>query len=121
MGGPGVRETLTLGARGSRSVSLAPLIGLPRLRSLVAPPGTLADPTEIAGLNRLEYLELGSQEWGVLLEADAVPQGLLAAAVNGPFDEDPLAVAGLANELLALWGRPRILQTIVEGDLGLQA
>ncbi|MFI9065700.1 SMI1/KNR4 family protein [Streptomyces sp. NPDC053429] len=114
-------ETLTLGARGSRSVSLAPLIGLPRLRSLVAQPGTLADPTEITGLNGLEYLELGSQEWGVLLDADAVPQGLLAAAVNGPFDEDPLAVAGLANELLALWGRPRILQTVVEGDLGPQA
>ncbi|MFF7082133.1 hypothetical protein [Streptomyces lavendulae] len=55
---------------------------------------------------------------GPLLDADAVPQGLLAAAVNGPFDEDPMTVAGLANELLALWGRPRITQTVVEGDLG---
>ncbi|MFJ8165873.1 SMI1/KNR4 family protein [Streptomyces sp. NPDC096136] len=113
-------EALTLGARGGHPVSLAPLMGRPRLRSLSAQPGTLADPTEIGGLTGLEYLELGSQEWGALLDADAVPQGLLAAAVNGPFDEDPLAVAGLANELLALWGRPRITQTLVEGDLGPQ-
>ncbi|MEU8435973.1 SMI1/KNR4 family protein [Streptomyces sp. NPDC029216] len=111
-------EALTIGARAGRPVGLAPLMGLPRLRSLAAHPGALADPKEIAGLTGLEYLELGSQEWDALLDADAVPQGLLAAAVNGPFDEDPLAVAGLANELLALWGRPRIAQTVVEGDLG---
>ncbi|MFJ8208991.1 SMI1/KNR4 family protein [Streptomyces sp. NPDC096033] len=117
---PGL-EALRLGASGGRPVTLAPLIGLPRLRSLAAEPGTLVDPAEIAALTGLEYLELGSREWSALLDADGVPQGLLAAAVNGPFEEDPLAVAGLANELLALWGRPRITQTVVEGDLGTRA
>ncbi|WP_229849112.1 SMI1/KNR4 family protein [Streptomyces melanogenes] len=116
---PGL-EALALDVRGGRPVGLAPLMGLPRLRSLVAHPGALADPTEIAELTGLEYLGMGSREWGDVLDADAVPEGLLAVAVSGPFDEDPLAVAGLANELLALWGRPRIAQSVVEGYLGLE-
>ncbi len=98
--------------------SLAPLTGLPRLRTLTAYPGTLADPLEIAELTGLEYLELGPQEWRVLLDAKAVPRGLSAAAIEARHDEDPLAVADLANELLALWDRPPIIRTVVEGTLG---
>ncbi|MFB7620627.1 SMI1/KNR4 family protein [Kitasatospora sp. NPDC056181] len=114
---PGL-EVLSVGMSTGQPISIAPLTGLPRLRTLSAHPGTLADPWEIAGLTGLEYLELGSQEWRVLLDADIVPRGLLAVAINAPFDEDPLAVADLANELLALWDRPPITLTTIEGDLG---
>lgn len=98
-------------------VSLAPVAGLPRLRSLVASPGTLADPLEVAGLTGLEYLEVGAREWRVLLDAGAVPRTLKAAAVMVR-DQDHLPVVALANEILALRDRPRIAQTLIEGDLG---
>ncbi|MFB7374810.1 hypothetical protein ACFC0D_33785 [Streptomyces sp. NPDC056222] len=58
------------------------------------------------------------QEWRVLLDAKAVPRGLSAATIEIRQDEDPLAIADLANELLALWDRPPIIRTVVEGDLG---
>jgi hypothetical protein len=84
----------------------------------VGRPGTLADPLEIAGLTGLEFLELGPREWRVLLDGGAVPRNLLAAAVAVRQGDDPLAVADLANELLALWDRPPIVRTVIEGDLG---
>lgn len=93
-------------------------MGLPRLRTLIAYPGTIADPREIAGLTALEYLELGPQDWCVLLDAKAVPRGLSAAFIEVGHDEDPLPVVDLANELLALWDRPSIIRTVVAGDLG---
>ncbi|MFD0531579.1 SMI1/KNR4 family protein [Kitasatospora arboriphila] len=96
---------------------LAPVAGLPRLRTLTAWPGTLADPLEIAGLTGLEFLELGPREWRVLLDAGAVPRSLSAAAVKVG-DGDHLPVVDLANEILALWGRPPIDRTLLEGDLG---
>ncbi|AUY47649.1 SMI1/KNR4 family protein [Streptomyces sp. CB01881] len=114
---PGL-EVLSIGMSTSQQVSLAPLIGLPRLRTLSAHPGTLADPLEITELTGLEYLELGSHEWRVLLDANVVPRSLLAAAVKAPYDGDPLALADLVNELLALWDRPPITRTVIEGDLG---
>lgn len=110
-------EVLSIGDWDGTPFSLAPVAGLPRLRTLTAWPGTLADPLEIAGLTGLECLELGAQEWRVLLDAGAVPRTLKAAAVK-VLDHDHLPVVALANEILALWDRPQIVQTLIEGDLG---
>ncbi|WP_308401488.1 hypothetical protein [Streptomyces sp. AP-93] len=114
---PGL-EAVSIGSWNGPPFSLAPLTGLPRLRTLSAYPGTLADPTEVAGLTRLEFLEVGPLEWRVLLDAGAVPRSLSAAAIVVHGDQDPLSVAAIANELLALWDRPRIIRTVLEGDLG---
>ncbi|MFI5520725.1 SMI1/KNR4 family protein [Streptomyces platensis] len=114
---PGL-EVLSIGVWDDEPLSLAPVTGLPRLRTLTAYPGTLADPLEIAKLTGLEFLELGPQEWRVLLDAGAVPPSLLAAAIKVHGDQDPLPLVALANEILALWDRPQIIQTVLEGDLG---
>ncbi|MFF9347721.1 SMI1/KNR4 family protein [Streptomyces sp. NPDC014734] len=111
-------EVLGIGVRDDEPVGLAPVVGLPRLRTLSACPGTLADPLEIAELTGLEFLELGPEEWRALLDADAVPRGLSAAAIEVRGDHDPLVIADLANEILGLCDRPPIARTIVEGDLG---
>lgn len=110
-------EVLSIGAWDGTPFSLAPVAGLPRLRTLTAMPGTLADPLEIAELTALEFLEIGAQEWRVLLDAGAVPRTLKAAAIQVR-DQDHLPVVALANEILALWDRPKIVQTLVAGDLG---
>ncbi|MFF4399796.1 SMI1/KNR4 family protein [Streptomyces sp. NPDC001480] len=114
---PGL-EVLSIGVWDAEPLSLAPVIGLPRLRTLTAYPGTLADPVQIAELTGLEFLELGPQEWRVLLDAGAVPRSLSAAAITVHGDQDPLPTVAVANELLALWHRPRIIKTVLEGDLG---
>lgn len=114
---PGL-EVLSIGVWDDEPLSLAPVTGLTRLRTLTAYPGTLADPLEIAKLTGLEFLELGPQEWRVLLDAGAVPRSLLAAAIKVHGDQDPLPLVALANEILALWDRPQIIQTVLEGDLG---
>lgn len=110
-------EVLSIGVWGGEPLSLAPVAGLPRLRTLVASSGTLADPLEIATLTGLEFLKLGPREWRVLLDAGAVPRSLSAAAIDAHSNERPLPVVALANELLALWDRPLITQTILEGHL----
>ncbi|MFB7209023.1 SMI1/KNR4 family protein [Streptomyces sp. NPDC056255] len=114
---PGL-EVLSIGVWEAEPLSLSPVMELPRLRTLAAYPGTLADPLEIAGLTALEFLELGPEEWRVLLDAGAVPRSLSAAAITVHGTRDPLPIVGLANELLALWDRPQIIQTVLEGDLG---
>jgi cell wall assembly regulator SMI1 len=111
-------EVLSIGVWESEPLSLAPVIGLPRLRTLTAYPGTLADPLEITKLTGLEFLELGPDEWRVLLDAGAVPRNLSAAAIEVQGDRHPIPIVDIANELLALWDRPPITQTIVEGHLG---
>lgn len=93
------------------------MAGLPRLRTLSAYPRTLADPLETARLTGLEYLELGPEEWRVLLDADAVPRSLLAAGIEVHGDRHPLPVVDLANELLARWDRPPMTRTVLEGEL----
>ena len=113
---PGL-EVLSIGVWDGEPLTLAPVTGLPRLRTLTAFPGTLADPLEIAGLTGLEFLELGLQEWRVLLDAGAVPRGLLAAAIMVPGNRHPLPIVAIANELLALWDRPPITQNTLEGHL----
>ncbi|MEV5339661.1 SMI1/KNR4 family protein [Streptomyces sp. NPDC052676] len=110
-------EVLSIGVWEGEPLSLAPVAGLPRLRTLTAYPGTLADPLEITELTGLEYLELGPREWRVLLDARAVPRGLSAAGIEVHGDADPLAVVELANEILALWDRPLISRTVLEGTL----
>ncbi|MET8170406.1 SMI1/KNR4 family protein [Streptomyces sp. NPDC005329] len=114
---PGL-EALSIGVWDSAPLSLAPFTGLPRLRTLTAYPGTLADPLEITELPGLEFLQLGPQEWRVLLDARAVPRSLSAAAIVVHGNQDPLPVVALANEILALWDRPRIVQTVLEGAVG---
>ncbi|MET9879908.1 SMI1/KNR4 family protein [Actinacidiphila glaucinigra] len=111
-------EVLHIGVWEGEPLSLAPVVGLPRLRALTAYPGTLADPLEIAKLTGLEYLELGPEQWRVLLDAGAVPRGLLAAAIEVHGTQHPLRIVDLANEILALWDRPPITVTVLEGHLG---
>ncbi|GGW43086.1 SMI1/KNR4 family protein [Streptomyces xantholiticus] len=111
-------EVLRIGAWEGEPLSLAPVVGLPRLRTLTACPGTLADPLEIAELTGLEFLELGPDEWRVLLDAGAVPRSLSAAAIDVQGDRHPFPIVALADELLALWDRPRIPRTVLEGHLG---
>ncbi len=107
-------EVLCIGWRKGEPVSLAPVVGLPRLRTLTAIPGALADPLEIAGLTGLEYLSLGPEEWRVLLDAGAVPRSLSAAGIEVQGEQPPLPILDLANELLALWGRPLIGRTVLD-------
>lgn len=110
-------EVLSIGVWEKEPLSLAPVFGLPRLRTLSAYPGTLADACEIARLTHLEYLELPPAEWRVLLDAGAVPTGLLAAGIEARRQRDnPLRTIALANEILALYGRPPIAGiTVLEG------
>ncbi len=112
---PGL-EVLSLGVWDGEPFSLAPVTGLPRLRTLMACQGTLADPLEIARLRGLEYLELGPEDWRVLLDAGAVPRSLLAAGIEVRGDRHPLRMVALTNEILALWDRPPITRTVLDGD-----
>jgi cell wall assembly regulator SMI1 len=107
-------EVLGIGWWNGEPFRLAPVVGLPRLRTLTALPRTLADPLEVAKLTGLEFLELGPAEWRVLLDAGAVPRTLLAAAITDHGQPNPLPIVDLANELLALWDRPPITRTILE-------
>jgi cell wall assembly regulator SMI1 len=116
-------EALTIGVWEGEPVSLAPLIGLPRLRALTAYAGTLANPLEIASLTHLEYLAVGVDDWRALLDADAVPPNLLAANMEGSLNPllDPPAGSAiyieLANDIAARWGRIDRRTTLIEGDL----
>ncbi|MGX1268235.1 cell wall assembly regulator SMI1 [Streptomyces phaeoluteigriseus] len=114
---PGL-EVLSIGVWEGEPLSLAPVTGLPRLRTLTAYPGTLANPLEIAELTGLEFLDLGPEDWRVLLDAGAVPRGLAAAAIEVHGQQHPLPIVELANEILALWDRPLITVSVIEGDLG---
>ncbi|MFH9174333.1 SMI1/KNR4 family protein [Streptomyces albogriseolus] len=113
---PGL-EVLSIGVWEKEPLSLVPVFDLPRLRTLSAYPGTLADPCEISRLTHLEYLELPPAEWRVLLDAGAVPTGLLAAGIDAHRQRDnPLHTIALANEILTLYGRPSITGiTVLEG------
>jgi cell wall assembly regulator SMI1 len=111
-------EVLNIGVWDGEPFSLAPVTGLPRLRTLTAYPGTLADPLEVTKLTGLEFLGLGPEQWRVLLDAGAVPRSLSAAAIEVHGKRHPLSIVAVANELLALWDRPPITQTTLEGHLG---
>ncbi|MDT0400652.1 MULTISPECIES: SMI1/KNR4 family protein [Streptomyces] len=106
-------EVLRVGGRQGTPVGLAPLAGLPRLRTLTADAGTLADPLEITGLTGLEYLSLAPEDWRTLLDAHAVPRNLLAAGIELRGEQPPFPVLDLADELLALRNRPLITRTVL--------
>ncbi|MFC4909746.1 SMI1/KNR4 family protein [Actinomadura gamaensis] len=112
-------EVLSLGTGEGDPVSLAALFDCPKLRTLTAAPGTLADPLEIVRLTGLEYLSLPAAYWRVLLDADAVPRSLLAAGFAGfeGYTDDPLGCVEVANRLLDLFTGPPLTQTVVEGVL----
>ncbi|MGW0606609.1 SMI1/KNR4 family protein [Streptomyces sp. NPDC002640] len=111
-------EVLCVSLPDGPPADLAPLAGLPRLRTLSALPGTLADPRQIGALSGLEYLELGPAEWRTLLDAGAVPRGLAAARIITQGLDEPGPPVALSNEILALWGRPPLVRAVVDGDLG---
>jgi cell wall assembly regulator SMI1 len=93
-------------------VDLTPLLDRPRIRTLDAPPGTLADPRQIDRLPGLEYLSRGLREWRTVLDGGSVPSGLLAARVAGRYGDDDLAaIVTTATEVLGRWGRPLIQVT----------
>jgi cell wall assembly regulator SMI1 len=111
-------EVLCIGTWSGERLSLAPVFGLPRLRTLTAYPGTLADPTEIGRLTGLEFLSVGPAEWRTLLDADAVPRTLAAAAiVEHSHGAGLYEIEALANEILASFGRPQITRFTLEFDL----
>ncbi len=100
-------------------LSLAPVTGLPRLRTLTAYPGTLADPLEIAE-------RPGSSSWnsGRRIGVSCSMPKLSRVACRPPPSRSTAPatcsqrLAALANELLALWDRPPITRTTLEGNLG---
>jgi cell wall assembly regulator SMI1 len=104
-------------------LDLTPLARLPKLRTLCADPGTLAHPLQIADIAALEYLELGPLDWRTLLDANAVPDSLLAAEITvrgNPVPQpqpDPARYIALANEIIALWKGPQIEETVIDGQL----
>jgi len=118
---PGL-EVLHIGSAGAWEgpVSLAAFASLPRLRTLSVADGVLADPLEIGGLRHLESLEAGPGSWRVLLDAGAVPPDLMYAGFtwSSPANRPELEfLTSLSNEIAALWNRPQITTTVLEGDL----
>ncbi|MFF7177016.1 SMI1/KNR4 family protein [Streptomyces sp. NPDC008121] len=109
-------EVLCIGVWDDAPVDLTPVVGLPRLRTLTAYPGTLADPRQIGRLG-LEYLDIGPAEWRALLDAKAVPRSLAAAGITTHGLRDHGRLGDLSNEILALWGRPPIVRTVLVGEL----
>jgi cell wall assembly regulator SMI1 len=82
--------------------SLAPLAGLPRLRTLVAKPGSVTNLETVASLDALEYLKLGTDEWRQIVDTDVVPPNLLAAGV-APCGENTTAHREIRKQLRDLW------------------
>lgn len=71
---------------GSEPVSLAPIAGLPRLRTVEATAGSITDVLALGTLGNLEYLEIGVAEWNILLDAGQVPPSLKACGVDSGLD-----------------------------------
>lgn len=115
-------EVLDVGKNKTKRVRIAPAVGLPRLRTLTASPGAIADPLQIGNLDRLEYLRIGVDEWRALLDAGAVPRSLLAGAVDTGFGvrADLHVVADLLGRIRSLWGLPPAERAItVRGQIDL--
>jgi cell wall assembly regulator SMI1 len=110
-------EVLTIGFWDDAPSDLRPLVGLPRLRTLDAMPGKVADPLVIGRLTRLEYLELGLADWRALLDAGAVPRSLLAAGISG-YNLNPTEVDEVYDALIRLWGGTGLRTVTIEGVLG---
>ena len=109
-------EVLQIGHWDSEPTDLTPLLGLPRLRTLTAEPGKIADPLVIGGLDRLEYLEIGLTEWQTLLAADAIPDSLLAVGISG-YSLDRVQVDDVYDRLIRSRGGRAITAVTIEGRL----
>jgi hypothetical protein len=109
-------EVLVVGSWDDAPSDLAPLVGLPRLRTLIAEPGKIADPLVIGKLDHLEYLEIGLADWQALLDADAVPGSLLAAGISGRVG-DPAAVDAVYDQLIQRWGGEPLRTVTIRGSL----
>lgn len=110
-------QVILIGTRQNPPLSLASLAGLPLVRTIIAAAGTVSDVTAVARMPALEYLQLGLAEWLALLRAGAVPPWLRAAGISPDLTSDPVQYVELANELLALFGRPLIKRTVLEGRI----
>jgi hypothetical protein len=111
-------EVLKIGYWDEEPSDLAPLLGLPRLRTLTALPGKIVDPLVIGRLDRLEYLDIGLDEWQTLLAADAVPESLLAAGISG-YGLDRAQVDDVYDRLIRSRGGSPLTALTIEGHLGL--
>lgn len=109
-------EVLQIGHWDAAPSDLSPLVGLPRLRTVTAEPGTIVDPLVIGQLGHLEYLEIGLDEWQTLIAADTVPTSLLAAGISG-YDLDQAEVDAVYDELIRRWGGAGLHTVTIEGDL----
>ncbi|MFI2366731.1 SMI1/KNR4 family protein [Promicromonospora sp. NPDC019610] len=109
-------EVLQIGYWDNEPTDLTPLLGLPRLRTLTAQPGKIADPLVIRELGQLEYLEIGLAEWQALLAADAVPDSLLAAGISG-YSLDQGQVEDVYNRLIQSRGGTAFTTVTIEGRL----
>ncbi|MFD2795252.1 SMI1/KNR4 family protein [Promicromonospora vindobonensis] len=109
-------EVLQIGYWDNEQADLTPLLGLPRLRTLTAQPGKIADPLVIGGLDRLEYLEIGLTEWQALLAADAIPDTLLAAGISG-YSLDRDQVDDVYDRLIRSRGGRALTAVTIEGRL----
>ncbi|MCV7068677.1 SMI1/KNR4 family protein [Mycolicibacterium farcinogenes] len=96
-------EVLSIGTLDTPA-DLGPLLDHPRIRTISAIPGVLVDPLQLNRFPALEYLSIGLTEWRILLDAGQVPPQLLAAGI----EESGHDLATTANDILRLWGRPRI-------------
>lgn len=103
-------EVLSLGRLDS-PVDLGPLLDHPRIRTIDAAAGTLADPLQLTRFPALAYVSMGLTEWRILLDAGQAPRQLLAAGIDTGGDHDLAATTTTANDILRLWGRPLIETT----------
>ncbi|GAA4704216.1 Cell wall assembly regulator SMI1 [Promicromonospora umidemergens] len=109
-------EVLSVGSWDETPSDLSPLVGLPRLRTVTAEPGTIADPLVLGRLDHLEYLEIGLEDWRALIAADAVPESLLAAGISG-YDLDQAEIDSVYDALIRQWGGDSLRTVTIEGEL----
>lgn len=98
--------------RVDQPVDLTPLAGHPRLRTLEIAPGPVTGVQTLHRLPALEYLATNLATWRFLIDRNLVPERLLAAGFRDA-DADWPETVGVANHLLARWGRPPIAEHVV--------
>lgn len=108
-------EVLAVSAA-SGPLDLTPVLSLPRLRSVTAQTGSLADPAQLRALPALEYLQLGADDWNRLLDSGPLPRTLLAAGL--PADEvDTAAGDGVQARLREAAGLAPVERIELAGTL----
>lgn len=97
-------------------VDLTPILGLPKVRTVVARPGSLADPTQVFEFPALEYLRLGVADWVTVLDEGLMPGQVKVAGVADE-DADSHEWVEVMNRLRALVGQPSIQKLVLSGRL----